>query len=100
MDLTTLTSDRLALNGSDAPTTRRIVAWVYRLLARGRPVEPRHVAAYAAAPVTDAEKVLEDWGGTRRNGDGRVLAAGHVGRRVRSVDRDCLVAGLAAPLRR
>ncbi len=75
MDLTGLSTDRIAESGTD-PATRRVATATYRLLARGRAVEPRQVAAFAGAPLEQVEAVLEDWGGTRRDNEGRIVAFG------------------------
>ncbi len=75
MDLSTLSTERIEGAESGA-STQRVAATVYRLLARGRPVSPRHAAALAAVPLPEVEAVLEDWGGTRRDDNGDVVAFG------------------------
>lgn len=62
MDLTTLATDRIPQDGLE-DQAQRVVAAVYRLLARGRPVAPQRAAAHAGASVADVEKVLDEWGG-------------------------------------
>lgn len=75
MELPTLTADQ----GGDRTfeeATSRVATATYRLLARGHAVEPRQIGAFAGVPLERVEEVLQQWGGTRRDADGRVVAFG------------------------
>lgn len=75
MDLAALSESRIAMVGTDA-TTGAVATATYRLLARGRAVEPRQIGAFAGVSLARVETVLADWGGTRRDDQGRVVAFG------------------------
>lgn len=51
----------------------RVSLVLYRLLARGRPVDPRQIAAASQVPPEAVRGFLERWHGVKRDADGAIV---------------------------